>query len=48
MNNKNKLIEFLKTLSDNELKEAMVTMAILTDPLSIELIKRAAEKKAAE
>jgi len=35
-----KLVEFLKTLSDEELKIALAEAKILTDDLTIELIKK--------
>ena len=42
MTNK-KIIDFLKTLSKEEIKDLVGIVNLITDPLSQELIKKAAE-----
>jgi len=41
MSDKNWVAEFLKSLDEDKLKELLKTVALITDPLSQELMKKA-------
>ncbi len=40
-----KVIKFLKSLEEDQLKESLRTVALITDPLSQELLKKAAQEE---